>query len=59
MNPLALIRQSLGFSQSEMALRLDMTTRALQYQEAREDPSPVWVLAAEMVKVLVNREIEE
>jgi DNA-binding XRE family transcriptional regulator len=49
MNRLEIIRRTAGLSQVTMASRLGMTTRALQYQEARDDPSPVWVLAAEMV----------
>jgi len=56
MNRLATIRRETGLSQAEMARRLGITSRALQYQEARDYPSPVWVMAAEMVKVLAERE---
>lgn len=38
MNRLATIRREIGLSQVKMARRLGITARALQYQEARDDP---------------------
>lgn len=50
MNPLAKIRERMGWQQKQMAYALGVSTRTVQEQEATPRPRVVYVLAAERLE---------